>query len=70
MTANNEVGTIQPVAELGRIAHTHDILFHTDAVQAFGHIPLDVNEMEIDLLSASGHKFYGPKGCGFLYIYK
>ena len=68
MTANNEVGTIQPVAELGRIAHTHDILFHTDAVQAFGHIPLDVNEMEIDLLSASGHKFYGPKGCGFLYI--
>ncbi|MBQ2626496.1 MAG: cysteine desulfurase [Eubacterium sp.] len=70
MTANNEVGTIQPVAELGRLAHAHGILFHTDAVQAFGHIPLAVNEMDVDLLSASGHKFYGPKGCGFLYIRK
>ena len=70
MTANNEVGTIQPVAELGRIAHAGGALFHTDAVQAFGHIPLDVNEMEIDLLSASGHKFFGPKGCGFLFIRK
>lgn len=70
MTANNEVGTLQPVAELGRLAHANGILFHTDAVQAFGHMPLSADEMEIDLLSASGHKFFGPKGCGFLYIRK
>lgn len=68
MTANNEIGTIQPVREIGRIAHEHGVLFHTDAVQAFGHIPIDVDEMNIDMLSASGHKINGPKGIGFLYI--
>lgn len=68
MTANNEIGTIEPVAEIGRIAHEHGILFHTDAVQAFGQIPLNVKDMNIDLLSASGHKLYGPKGVGLLYI--
>lgn len=68
MSANNEIGTIAPVAEIGRIAHENDVLFHTDAVQAFGHIPLNVDEMNIDMLSASGHKFYGPKGIGFMYI--
>ncbi len=68
MTANNEVGTIEPIAEIGRIAHEHNILFHTDAVQAFGHLPLDVKKMNIDLMSASGHKLHGPKGIGFLYI--
>lgn len=68
MTANNEIGTIEPVAEIGRIAHERGILFHTDAVQAFGQIPLNVKNMDIDLLSASGHKFYGPKGAGLLYI--
>ena len=68
MAANNEIGTIQPLAEIGEIAKEHDVFFHTDAVQAFGHIPLQVDEMKIDLLSASGHKIHGPKGIGFLYI--
>lgn len=70
MTANNEIGTIQPVAEIGKIAHGKGILFHTDAVQAYGHIPINVDEMNIDLLSASGHKFNGPKGVGIMYIRK
>lgn len=70
MTANNEIGTIQPVAEIGKIAHEKGILFHTDAVQAYGHIPINVGEMNIDLLSASGHKFNGPKGVGIMYIRK
>ena len=70
MTANNEIGTIQPVREIGRIAHEHGVLFHTDAVQAFGHIPIDVDEMNIDTLSASGHKINGPKGIGVMYIRK
>lgn len=68
MFANNEIGTIQPIPELGRIAHEHGVLFHTDAVQAFGHIPIDVQKMNIDLLSASAHKLNGPKGVGLLYI--
>lgn len=68
MTANNEIGTIQPILKIGEIAEKHGILFHTDAVQAFGHIPLHVKDMNIDLLSASGHKIHGPKGIGFLYI--
>ena len=68
MTANNEIGTIEPVKEIGRIAKKHGVLFHTDAVQAFGHIPIDVNDMNIDMLSASGHKIYGPKGIGIMYI--
>lgn len=68
MFANNEVGTIQPVKEIGEIAKEHDILFHTDAVQAYGHIPIDVKEYSIDMLSASAHKINGPKGIGFLYV--
>ena len=70
MFVNNEIGTIEPIKEIGEIAHRHGILFHTDAVQAFGQIPIHVDEMNIDMLSASGHKFNGPKGIGFLYIKK
>lgn len=70
MFANNEIGTIQPIKEIGEIAKEHKILFHTDAVQAFGHIDIDVDEYHIDMLSASGHKLNGPKGIGFLYIRK
>ena len=70
MFANNEIGTIEPIAEIGKIAHEHGILFHTDAVQAVGHIEIDVKAMNIDMLSMSGHKFYGPKGIGALYIKK
>ena len=70
MSANNEIGTIQPIKEIGKIAHDHGVLFHTDAVQAFGHIPIDVEEMNIDMLSASGHKINGPKGIGVMYIRK
>lgn len=68
MFANNEIGTIEPIEEIGRIAHEHGILFHTDAVQAFGQLPIDLDEMNIDLLSASAHKIYGPKGVGLLYL--
>lgn len=70
MFANNEIGTIQPIKEIGKIAKEHGILFHTDAVQAFGQIPIKVDEFGIDMLSASGHKLNGPKGIGFLYIRK
>ena len=70
MFANNEIGTIQPIREIGAIAKEHGILFHTDAVQAFGQIPIDVDACHIDMLSASGHKLNGPKGVGFLYIRK
>lgn len=70
MFANNEIGTIQPIREIGKIAHDHGILFHTDAVQAFGQVPINVDECHIDILSASGHKLNGPKGIGFLYIRK
>lgn len=70
MFANNEIGTIQPIKEIGEIAHENGILFHTDAVQAFGQVPINVDEYHIDMLSASGHKLNGPKGIGFLYIRK
>lgn len=68
MFANNEIGTIQPVKDIGAFAREHGILFHTDAVQAYGHLPIQVDELNIDMLSASGHKINGPKGIGFLYI--
>lgn len=68
MFANNEIGTIEPIGEIGEIASKHGILFHTDAVQAFGHVPVNVDELHIDMLSASAHKFHGPKGIGFLYL--
>lgn len=70
MTANNEIGTIQPIAEIGAICKKHGVVFHTDAVQAVGHIPIDVKAQQIDMLSASAHKFHGPKGTGFLYARK
>lgn len=68
MAANNEIGTIQPLAKIGEIARERGVLFHTDAVQAYGHVPMPAEEMHVDLLSASGHKFCGPKGVGLLYI--
>ncbi len=68
MTANNEVGSVQPIKAIGQIAHRHQIVFHTDAVQAYGHIPISVNDCMIDMMSVSAHKFHGPKGVGFLYI--
>lgn len=70
MFANNEIGTIQPVEQIGQIAREHGVLFHTDGVQAFGQVPINVDALHIDMLSASGHKFNGPKGIGFLYIRK
>lgn len=70
MFANNEIGTIQPIAEIGQIAKDHGVLFHTDAVQAFTQVPIDVEAMHIDMMSTSGHKINGPKGIGFLYIRK
>ncbi len=70
MFANNEIGTLQPIAEIGEIARKKSILFHTDAVQAYGHVPINVDDLHIDMLSASAHKLHGPKGVGFLYIHK
>ena len=68
MLVNNEIGSIEPIASLANIAHKYGALFHTDAVQAVGHIPIDVNVLGIDMLSASAHKFNGPKGIGFIFI--
>ncbi len=70
MYANNEIGTIQPIREIGEICRKHGVLFHTDAVQAVGHVPIDVKDQNIDMLSSSAHKFHGPKGIGFLYARK
>lgn len=70
MYANNEIGTIEPIGEIGKTARTHGVYFHTDAVQAYGHIPINVDNENIDMLSASAHKLHGPKGIGFLYIRK
>ena len=68
MFANNEIGTVEPIEEIGRIAHEHGVYFHTDAVQAFGHLPINVDKLNIDMLSSSAHKINGPKGIGFLYV--
>ena len=70
MTVNNEIGTIQPIAEIGAVCRAKGVIFHTDAVQAVGHLPIDVKVQQIDMLSASAHKFHGPKGVGFLYAKK